>query len=298
MKFLLLIIPFLAFSQQQIAKGFVLDEKTKTPIPYVNISILKSQIGTSSHEDGSYHLEIFKEDVDKDIKLSSLGYKDSIISVSKLIKLKTIYLKPLIEELKEVIITNKFEEKFLEINSLSESDLCSGFGTSAKNPWIIASYFPFKDNYELTDYIKSVKFYFGNFKNKKSKFRLRLYSVGLDGLPNRDLISKNIIVELKRKQKSVEIDLTDYSLIFPREGFFVAFEWLYIPYNTEKVTYVFENKKNKKGLKYNPTFSGICQPTRGMKTAIYISGQWKDMTLNFFRKDKKLIPAISLILSN
>jgi len=298
MKFLLLIIPFLAFSQQQIAKGFVLNENTKTPIPYVNISILKSQIGTSSHEDGSYHLEIFKEDIDKGIKLSSLGYKDSIISVSKLIKLKTIYLKPLIEELNEVVITNKFEEKFLEINPLSKSDLCSGFGTSAKNPWIIASYFPFKDNYELTDYIKSVKFYFGNFKNKKSKFRLRLYSVGLDGLPNRDLISKNIIVELKRKQKSVEIDLTVYSLIFPREGFFVAFEWLYIPYNTEKVTYVFENKKNKKGLKYNPTFSGICQPSRDMKTAIYISGQWKDMTLNFFRKDKKIIPAISLTLSN
>jgi len=109
MKFLLLLIPFLVCSQEQTAKGLVLDEDTKQPIPYVNISILESQIGTSSDYDGSYSLTIEAVDLEKEIKLSSLGYKDTTFLVSNFLKLETIKLKPIAEMLDEVLISDKFE---------------------------------------------------------------------------------------------------------------------------------------------------------------------------------------------
>lgn len=292
-----------AFAQTTIARGFVLDENTKTPIPYVNISILKSQIGTSSHENGSYILEIAQEDLGKNIKLTSLGYKDSIVSVSRFLKHKTIFLNPLVEQLNEVVITKKFEEKFLIVNPISKKNLCGGYGSNAMHPWIIALFYPYKDEYESTDYLNSVKIHFGNFKNKKAKFRLRLFSMGKNGFPDKDLLTENLIVETKKKQKIAEVDLSQFNLIFPSEGFFVAFEWLYIPFNEYQVTFVFgkddlKGKHKEKRIRHSPIISATCQEIGKSKLVAYISGKWKDNSkINNFSGDK-WIPAFSLTLSN
>jgi len=79
MKILLLVFSLFtvfAFSQSKTAKGFVYDRVTNQPIPYVNLSVLESSNGTSSDVDGSYMLEIVEMDLNKNIHLSSLGYKD------------------------------------------------------------------------------------------------------------------------------------------------------------------------------------------------------------------------------
>ena len=300
MKYMFFLISFLTFAQEQTAKGFILDAETKVPIPYVNISILDSQIGTSSHEDGSFSLEINKEDINKVVKLSSLGYEVSKIPISLFLKSDEVFLQPLVEQLDEVVVSEKFEEKTLVVNELNEEDLCQGYGSSAQNPWLLSLYFPFNQDYEDIDFIKSVRLHFGNFKNKKAKFRLRLFSIGKDSLPYKDLLKENIIVSLKKKQKIVDVDISDYSIIFPREGFYVAFEWLYIPYNEEEVTFHFgkNNKKKEKRLKYNPTLSGTCEEESRFKVAIYNSGQWRFYAANKYKGKKKVVPAISLTLSN
>ncbi len=301
MKFVFLLLSFLSFSQEtqeRIATGFVYDHATKTPVPYVNISILKSSVGTSSDDDGSYKLSIKNEDLNKSVKLSSLGYKDSILKIADFVKLKDIYLKPIIEKLPEVRLTKQQEEIILVVNKIKEEDLCQGYGSHAKNPWILGVYFPFKEAYENTEYLKSVRFHFGNFKNNKAKFRLRIFSIGKDSLPDKDLLRENVIVSLKKKQKNMDVDISDHGIIFPREGFYVAFEWLYIPYNAEKVTFQYKNRKNEKRLKYNPTFSGTCEEEGIYKVAMYNSGKWRFYASNKYQSDEKVIPAISLTLSN
>lgn len=290
-----------AFAQTTIAKGIILNENTKSPIAYVNISILKSQIGVSSYEDGSYTIEILDEDIDKHIKLSSLGYQDSIISVLRFIKLKSINLKPLIEQLDEVVINKKFEEQLLIVNPIRRKDIVGGF-TTGNNPWKLSLFFPYKKNYESTEYLKTVKlFLYHNIisKSRPSKFRLRLFSVDKNGLPGNDLVSESIIVETKKKEKEVEIDISKYNLSFPEEGFYIAFEWLHIPFNWYEKTVVFEEKKEKQIWEsYSPIFSATKGEINMSRTAIFSSGKWFD---NNFLKDGKgnfWIPAISLTLSN
>ncbi|MAX72019.1 MAG: hypothetical protein CMC76_13140, partial [Flavobacteriaceae bacterium] len=143
------------FSQEKNAKGVVLDKETNAPIPYVNISILESTIGTSSDDDGSYSINIKEDDIDKKIHLSSLGYSDTMLTVSSFLKLKTIFLKPLIEELDEVVIAKKFEEKLLTIQPFEKKDLYGGFG-SGKRPWQLGLYFPYDSSYANTEYVKKI----------------------------------------------------------------------------------------------------------------------------------------------
>lgn len=300
MKFLIFLFPFFVLSQEQLAKGVVVDSDTDLPIPYVNISVLESEIGTSSDEEGNYTLTIENNNLHKNVKLSSLGYKDTTLLVSSFLKVSKLVLQPLNEQLDEVVISKKFEEKTLEINKITEDDLCQGFGSSFRNPWILALYFPFEEHYKNTEYLKSVRFHFGNFKNNKAKFRLRLYTIGNDGLPQKDLLKENVIVTLKKKQKTVDIDVSDYAIIFPREGLYVAFEWLYIPFNEEEVTFHFgkNNKKKEKRIRHNPIISGICAEEGKYKMAAYISGEWKVHSSNKFQSDLKTVPAITLTLSN
>ncbi|WP_299103337.1 carboxypeptidase-like regulatory domain-containing protein [uncultured Winogradskyella sp.] len=300
MKLLFLLIPIITFSQEQIAKGFVLDKVSNEPIPYVNISILDSQIGTSSNEDGSYSLTIRDKDLEKTVKLSSLGYESSVMPISLFLKTGEVFLNSLVEKLDEVVISKKFEEKTKIINEIREEDLCQGYSSHAENPWILALYFPYDEAYDTTDYLKSIRFHFGNFRNKKAKFRLRVFSMGKDSLPDKDLLKESVVVSLKKKQKTVDINISDYNVIFPKNGFYVAFEWLYIPYNEVKVTYVDgpKNKNKRKGIKYAPTVSGICAEEGEFKLSIYNAGKWRFYAANKYKSDKKIIPAISLTLSN
>jgi len=303
MKFLLLLIPFLTFSQEQTAKGFVLDTETKIPIPYVNISIIKSKIGTSSDDDGSYILTIKDEDLSKSIKLSSLGYKDSTIVVSKFLNLDKVFLQPIAEELEEVVISEKFEEHFFEINPIRKKDIIGGFGGFKDHPYIFALYFPYQKTFNNTEYISIVKV----FLNKKSfahklmpsKFRLRLFSIGIDSLPDRDLLSKSLIIETSKKQRDVEIDLSEFNITFPEEGVFVALEWLHIPFNAYEFTYTKgKSKKKYTEIRYAPRLSWIKQKNSENYLVIYAIGRWIKQKIPYTSKDDFMIPAIFLTLSN
>ena len=45
-------------AQDVLVEGHVLDEKSKTPVPYANVSFLKTLKGTSSDEDGYFYMYV------------------------------------------------------------------------------------------------------------------------------------------------------------------------------------------------------------------------------------------------
>ena len=305
MKIFFLLFPFLVFSQQQVAKGVVKDKDTNSPVPYVNISILESRVGTSSNDDGSYSLNINKEDVDKNVHLSSLGYKDTTLTVTSFTKLKTIYLQPLAEELDEVVITEKFEEEFMVIKPFQKKDLYGGFG-NGKRPWQIGLYFPYDSLYDDTKYINTVKVRISkgfSSRRKASKFRVRLYSISQDSLPGQDLISESIIVTTTKKQKEVEVDLSTYNIVFPNNGLFVVLEGLAIPFNEYKWNYTMTDSKGKKkkvkdDIGYVPSFRAFLANYNKFLVVHYGNGKWWKYSVPHHKDNKQWVPAISLTLSN
>ncbi|GAB4156831.1 MAG: hypothetical protein Tsb0033_07920 [Winogradskyella sp.] len=304
MKVFFLLVPFLVFSQQQVAKGEVLDKESNEPIPYVNISILESTVGTSSGDDGSFSLEIKAEDINKNVYLSSLGYKDTTLAVTSFIKLKTMFLKPLVEELDEVVIKDKFEETFLEINKIKKNKLRGGYAAGSK-PWILALYFPYDEKYSKTEYLNSIKVYVNRssfIKRYKSKFRIRIYKVDEEGMPGDDLLMDDLIVETTKKQKEATIDLSQFNILFPKEGLFIALEGLAISYNAFEDVSTYVNKEGEKItrqiVRYSPSFSATIEKKGKMKVVKFDNNIWYDFEVPLMEKNKTFVPATSLILSN
>ena len=60
----------------------------------------------------------------------------------------------------------------------------------------------------------------------KVPYRLRLYEVGLDGLPGKDLIVQNIIINSYKKNNWNTYNFDSTIVQLPKNGFFVALEWL------------------------------------------------------------------------
>ncbi len=96
---ILVMVSFFASSQTSI-KGKVVDQNND-PIPYVNVKLVGSDIGTTSNEDGEFSLEAQPKD---SIKFSVLYFKSKTILVSNQSDWD-ITLESSVDELDEVVIT-------------------------------------------------------------------------------------------------------------------------------------------------------------------------------------------------
>src|SRR5690554_443185 len=100
---ILLLIPFLCFSQKSSFQGKVIDEKTKEAIPFVNIGVENKPLGTITDDRGFFSISNIK--TDNNLVFSCIGYKSKILSFDELSKIKVISLTPQPRELSEVTIT-------------------------------------------------------------------------------------------------------------------------------------------------------------------------------------------------
>jgi hypothetical protein len=66
-----------------------------------------------------------------------------------------------------------------------------------------------------------------------SVFRIRIYDVASDyQYPSKDLI--DTVIEVRSEEGHVRIDLEEFDIVIPGKGFFVAIEWLFIPFNEQR----------------------------------------------------------------
>ena len=136
--FLFLILIFssvLSFSQNKgIVKGRIIDSQTREVIPFVNVLVLDTQIGTASNENGEFEIQNVPLGYVK-IQVSSIGYQ-SVISEDYLVTLDKspyIIIELIVdnEQLDEVVVKSKVFRKTIE-NPISAQTL--GIAEIEKNP--------------------------------------------------------------------------------------------------------------------------------------------------------------------
>jgi hypothetical protein len=285
------------FGQKITFKGKLLDKETKEPVVYANISFIDIKKGTSSIEDGSFSLEIRKKEINKKVHISCLNYKDTIVLVKDLMG-KTLYLRPDQYALDEVVIARKVDKE-IEVDKYRRKDIKSSFGASKGNPWIVTKFFKYKESYEETPYIKNVTVYLGALlMRKKGKFRLRFFSVDpVTKKPKEDLIRESIIVEVKKMNGKIKVDVSKHNLEITSEGLYIGVERLEIPSNFHEYTYTVEGRKKKyKGISVAPSIGAVYT-----KDSIYTfsRGKWRQLYVpKLFHKGYNIQPAISVTLSN
>lgn len=285
--FLLFIFSISAQSQRIVFSGKLLDANTKEPIVFANLSFLNSEKGISTTEEGTFRMYLSQQFLSQKIHISCLNYKDTIVTASSLQK-STLYLQPKTEFLNEILLSRKLEKKVI-------LDPVKGgiISMHSRGLRMVAKYFPNTKKNKCCSYLTKVTIEFPRRINKKSKFRFRIFDVdSTSGKPRSDLLLKNIPVTIKEDEIQVELDLTDQNIKIPSNGFFVAFEKLFIPYN-----------------KYGDDEEGFYSPIIGVtksrfykksisRNFIYTKGQWLELPYTKRGRLRGFVPAISVTLSN
>lgn len=270
-------------------KGKVVDENNQ-PIPYVNIWVQNENIGTTSEVDGSFTIGINAE---KNLIFSVLGFekktiKSSDASVVKLIP--TTYL------LNEVVVLNKKETKQIEIGQTKNSV----FQAFDNGPKIEAKFFPYDSKYKKTKYIKKVTIHTDS-RIDNATIKLHFYSVDPNGYPGEELLNKDYLVKIKSGLVNHKFDISEFNLIIPTTGIFVAYEKLMIESNKTEKT-ITDTKTNTQ--KIQKTYHPFVLYNYVEKDFLYTfsGGKWNKQTKNnvdgSFGKIMVFEPSINLILTN
>jgi hypothetical protein len=279
--FILIILTIISFSSLAQISGKISDSKTGEPIPYANVTIEGKNIGGTSNLEGEFTINYSNNN--STIIISAIGYESQKVVISG----NSVYIKLESKsyDIESVTIKPRRAKISKTLNSLKDKKT-SNYAACNQSPWIIAKHFEYSKEYSNTPFVKSVGILVKS-NIMQSKFNLRLIEANDDGTPGNDILSENIIIKAKLGKRVINIDLTDKYIIFPKNGIFVAVEWLMIDDNKMNITYTQVGEKKKhKGIRYEPMF-GLLTENGIAGTWISFGGKWHNTSLNHGAKDGK-----------
>lgn len=281
------------FSQKINFKGKLVDKETQEPIVYANISFLNSNKGISSNEDGTFSMNLNKKYLESKVHISCLNYKDTIV-LAKDLHQKTMYLESLNIVLDEIVLSKKIDQQVVlgEVKSRVEGVHTSGMR-------MLAKYFPSDKRAKCCSYLETIEIHFAKKNNhrKKAKFRIRIFSKDdKTGLPKDDILNVNLPVEIEEGQQKTTIDISNYNIEMPKNGLFIAFEKLFIPFNE----YGQNDSDTENEFLYAPIigYTKYTKKDRNENFYTFTKGKWKASPLGKIKMMRKYAPAISLKLTN
>ena len=271
--------------------GKLVDQKSQEPVVYANISFLDTDKGISSKEDGTFLMYVDPKFLLGNLHISCLNYKDTIIKASAL-QNKTLFLQSNTEVLNEIVLSRKLEKQV--VLDPVKKDIIRMHSRGLR---MVAKYFPNTKENECCQYLTKITIEFPRRGNKNSKFLFRIFDRdSKTGKPKNDLLLKNIPVTVLENQTQVELDVSDQNIKIPKDGFFVAFEKLFIPYNKYGKN---ENNPEEEGF-YSPVI-GVTKSKAFRKYSrnyIFVKGEWLELPMTNRGKLRDHVPAISVTLSN
>lgn len=297
---------------QSIFEGQVLDSALQEPIASVTVTLLGKKIATSTTNQGYYKIVTEDNILSDTLSFSSIGYLTYRLPVSSYKPNSIIILKPSNANLAEVTITNrKLKQKRL-----------NGFGLGQLVPDTIYVPTPYSTQYAFAKYFNApndnvilttieigrIKFEVLRLEkldaeskmepltpvtktNPKTRFLVHILSVNPKSkLPDEVLLTKPIALD--DNSIWVSVDLVAEKFVLKSKEFFVAIEWLRVPYNeTFKLDWaprVRTTKKNgKEKLEDVSQYITLYQPA----LASYPS---TDLASSFIKnKDGLWVPALN-----
>ena len=271
-------------------KGVVKDSLSGNPISYVSIWVENENIGTTSEENGEFSINV--NDKNKNLIFSALGFKKKTIKAREA---NVVNLAPMALDLPEVMISNRKDKKQVEIGR--RRGVAEAFDNG---PRMDAKFFPFLPDYKKTRWIKSAAI-FTDSRIDEATIKLHLYEVDENGFPGEEMLTKDLIVPIKRGISKTEVDLTDFNLEMPKNGIFVVVEKLLIEKNKLKKTI---KDQNTNTTKIQVTYSPLVLYNSVEKEFLFSfsGGKWHKLTpkeLNPLSVTNNIYePSVTLILSN
>ena len=286
---LLLISPVFTMGQTNY-KGEIVNKRTQEKIPFATIGLMKENIGTNAGEDGFFNLTSINKKVNDTLIISCTGYETLKIPIAQIALVNNANNFQLTEHqtnLEEVIVTNK---KVLNTSVLNDFKKCgNSFITSSGYQTQLAQHFSTPTDNSVLTGIKICRMSNGILGPEKTIFRIRVY--GFDTLtksPKNDLCSE--IIEVKSSAKFITLDMEKFKIKIPDKDFFVAIEWLKIPYNENK-TKIKLNGSEVENITYRPSIGWTDNENSNVEAwMLDYNNKWRPM----FRTSGKTSVSISV----
>ncbi|WP_445749845.1 hypothetical protein [Polaribacter sp.] len=219
------------FSQKRTIT--IVDSITKGHIEYANIKYLNSKYGTFSDSLGLIDLN---EKLSERVLISVLGYENKIIH-NKNIK-DTIFLKPKTIILDEISINTENSKQDYGFHLIKGKFI----GSSVERA-VIAVYIK-NEKPNIESFISSLHFKIRKKRGNIAIIRPHLYTINtITKTPDKELLEHNLLIKEKKEKKGViSINIFDKKILFPKEGIFVALEWVG---NTKDIDFGYNEVKEK-----------------------------------------------------
>lgn len=280
-------IPFFA-SAQNFYEGIVVNKTTKEPVPYASVSLIKGRVGINADQNGYFKLENSNIELNDSLMISCMGFLPIKIQVGALTNSSTkIQLSEAIFNLKEVVVSNNNFKNNITLNDFEKA--IGPYYGSGNFIGQLAQHFVSPSENAMLKNIKIARFGIPLLLPQKCLFRIRVYDVDpVSGRPANDLTDQ--IIEVNSKNKSVELDLEKYKIYIPNKDFFIAIEWLRIPYNAN------EAKINgKSNIYYAPSIGWAKNSTNKMDIwELGLNNVWGKLPQQLYA-NQNLAIAVSLL---
>ena len=279
MKFIILILlPFFA-NAQLVYKGRIIHNRNKANVPFATIGLMKENVGINADELGQFDLP--SKGIPGDtLIISCVGFETFKMPSNIFTQGMTLGIEEKATSMKPVILKNKFKVS-KELNGYANCGI-GDFYTSGGYITQVAQKYHSSVQNSLLSKIGICK------EGGNSLFRVRVYDVDtLTGKPSTDLA--DTIIEVNSSKKNVQVDLEKLRIFIPNNDFFIAIEWIYIPYNERSgksktngkeiiiksyTPYVFFNRNGGSDLEvesWGLNYQGIWTEFFGRKTRLLIS---------------------------
>ena len=240
---LLLLVSYYSGYSQVLLSGKVLESETKQPIPYANMGILNTAIGTISNEDGTFSIRVPAQLMNDSLRFSSIGYAEKSLAISALTDAAdlTIHLEDRVLALDAIEIVAQQPKKKTVVLGNGKSLLLSGqlYCDTVSAGSAMALLIDKKEN-ENVDYLNNASLYIA--KNLSDEFKVRLRIMSVDPTtqqPGQDLIHDQLIEVSTIKKGWLDFEINQNCLI-KDDAFFVVFEWIMDQEDREYVTRKYE----------------------------------------------------------
>ena len=219
----LLCIPVL--NAQYILQGRIIDALTKEPLPFVNVGVLKKELGTVSNEDGFFFLEVPDVFAKETLRFSMIGFDERDFQVADLeailLSNNTLVLAEQTTFLEEVVLTaEKKWDTRVSGNATTSKLLITGF-TSNQLGNEIALFVKVK---KKPAYIEGIQFSVVENIYPEVRFRVNVYSSEYR-FPDENILKENIFVTLKQSEGIISVDLKEYDILVD-DDVFISLEWI------------------------------------------------------------------------
>jgi hypothetical protein len=272
-------------------KGVVRDSVSGKPVALANLQVKGGTMGTTSESDGSFRLEAKKTD---SVVVAALGYDSKTVLAAQVREIKLIPAMPV----RSINAESPIHSKKLEIGGLSKRHHAHSAGQA---PWIYARKFEYNPSLQATPFLETATIYTDAWKSGAT-VRLRIFGVDPSGCPGEDLLLESVTVTVKGGARETDVDLSEYKIKMPKNGLFVAVEWLLVDGNKYKFNYLNSaTGKPVKSFRYDPALqSNLVDKSNGYQ---YSGGRWHrldDVQISGLPKGgkQKIEPALKLALTN